>query len=78
MCAAQVEGAPAVKERRRKETSLVVLRHSHPRAVEKSIRCKTIQLDHPQMCRMCVSSQSNDCSTSPQHQSDSPYSKSLS
>lgn len=50
MCAAQAEGAPAVKERQKKETSLPLLR----RSVENSALCKMIQIDHIQMLSDCV------------------------
>lgn len=49
MCAAQAEGAPAVKEKQKRETSLPLLRRSHLRLVENSALCKTIQLDHRQV-----------------------------
>lgn len=44
MCAAQAEGAPAGKARRRRETSPPALRRSHCRPVENLILCKMIQL----------------------------------
>lgn len=56
MCAAQAEGAPVVKEKQRKETSLPPLRHSRPRLVENSVLCKTILLNHkhmPMMLMLC-------------------------
>lgn len=50
MCAAQAEGAPVVKERQKKETSLPLLR----RSVENSALCKMIQINHIQMLSDCV------------------------
>lgn len=52
MCAAQAGGAPVVKEKQRKETSLPYLRHSCPRLVENSVLCKMIMLNHLHMLLM--------------------------
>lgn len=54
MCAAQAEGAPVVKEKRRKETSLPPLRHSRLRLVENSVLCKMILLNHKHMPMMLM------------------------
>lgn len=50
MCAAQAEEPPAAKEKQRRETFLLVLRRSHPRA-ENSLLCKTAQLDCEQQIK---------------------------
>lgn len=48
-CAARGAEVLVIKERQKKETSLLVLRHLHSRRVENSALCKMIQLDHADM-----------------------------